>query len=93
MPAPRSFDVEGLGWTAIVENEEIIFYRMNGFGLGTFSKPALELDMGCTGLSVPGAFSLGQNVPSHDDVIAVMQQLAKTGGRMGRGGDAPPHAG
>jgi catechol 2,3-dioxygenase-like lactoylglutathione lyase family enzyme len=85
--------VEGCGWTPIFENEEIIFYQMNGFVLGIFSKPALERDMGRTGLSVPGAFSLAHNVPTQDDVIAVMQQLVEAGGRMIRKADAPPHGG
>ncbi len=89
----RRFYVEGFGWTPIFENEEIIFYQMNGFVLGTFSKPALEQDMGRTGLSVPGTFSLAHNVPAQDDVVAVMQQLVKAGGRMIREADAPPHGG
>jgi len=89
----RRFYAEGFGWTPIFENEEIIFYQMNGFVLGTFSKPALEQDMGRTGLSAPGASSLAHNVPAQDDVITVMQQLVKAGGRVIREADAPPHGG
>lgn len=89
----RRFYVEGFGWTPVFENSEIIFYQMNGFVLGTFSKPALEQDMGRAGLLVPGAFSLAHNVPVQDDVIVVMQQLVKAGGRMIREADAPPHGG
>lgn len=89
----RRFYVEGFGWTSIFENKEIIFYQMNGFVLGTFSKPALEQDMGRIGLSVLGAFSLAHNVPAQRDVIAVMQRLVKAGGRMIREADAPPHGG
>lgn len=89
----RRFYVEGFGWTPVFENSEIIFYQMNGFVLGTFSKPALEQDMGRAGLLVPGAFSLAHNVPVQDDVIVVMQQLVKAGGRMIREADAPLHGG
>ena len=89
----RRFYVGGFGWTPIFENGEIIFYQMNGFVLGTFSKPALEQDMGRTGLSVPGAFSLAHNVPAQDDVKAVMRRLMEAGGRMIREADAPPHGG
>ncbi|MHA6644801.1 VOC family protein, partial [Mesorhizobium sp. A623] len=78
----RRFYAEGFGWTPIFYNDEIIFYQMNGFVLGTFSKPALEQDMGRTGLSVPGAFSLAHNVPARNDVIAVMERLIEAGGRM-----------
>ncbi len=45
------------------ENEEIIFYQMNGLVFGIFEKLALEKDMGRSGLSSPGVFSLAHNVP------------------------------
>ena len=89
----RKFYVEGFGWTPVFENDEIIFYQMNGFVLGTFGKPALELDMGRSGLLVPGAFSLAHNVPARNDVVAVMQRLTEAGGRTIREADAPPHGG
>ncbi len=89
----RRFYVEGFGWTPVFENEEIIFYQMNGFVLGTFSKPALEQDMSRTGLSVPGAFSLAHNVATQEDVQIVMRQLVESGGRVIREADAPRHDG
>lgn len=89
----RKFYTEGFGWVPTFENHEIIFYQMNGFVLGTFSKPALEQDMGRTGLSVPGAFSLAHNVPAGEDVVAVMQRLIGAGGRTIREADAPAHGG
>lgn len=89
----RRFYVEGFGWEPTFENEEIIFYQMNGFVLGTFSKRALEQDMGRTGLTVPGAFSLAHNVATREDVRVVMRKLADAGGRVIREADAPPHGG
>jgi catechol 2,3-dioxygenase-like lactoylglutathione lyase family enzyme len=89
----RKFYVEGFGWTPIFENEEIIFYQMNGFVLATFSAAALEKDMGRTGLSTPGSFSLAHNVPAQNDVVAVMRRLVEAGGRTIRDADAPPHGG
>jgi uncharacterized protein len=38
----RRFYVEGFGWSPVFENEQIIFYQMAGFVLGTFLKSALE---------------------------------------------------
>jgi len=93
LPRSRRFYVEGFGWKPVFENEETIFYQMNGFVLGTFSKAALENDMGRTGLSVPGAFSLAHNVGTQGDVQAVMRQLVAAGGRVIREADAPPHGG
>ncbi|MEW9834906.1 VOC family protein [Mesorhizobium marinum] len=89
----RRFYVTGFGWTPVFENDEIVFYQMNGFVLGTFWKPSLEKDMGRTGLVAPGAFSLAHNVPAQDDVAAVMERLVEAGGRLIRPADAPPHGG
>lgn len=93
LPRSRHFYVEGFGWTPVFENDEIIFYQMNGFVLGTFAASALEKDMNRFGLSSPGAFSLGHNVPNRADVDAVMKTLVKAGGRVIRPADAPPHGG
>jgi len=89
----RSFYVEGFGWRPVFENDEIIFYQMNGFVLGTFSKPALEQDMNRTGLLAPGAFSLAHNVSDPQEVEPVMQRLLAAGGRLLRKADAPAHGG
>ena len=41
----RKFYVEGFGWEPVFENEEVIFYQMNGFVLGTWLAAALAEDM------------------------------------------------
>ena len=89
----RRFYAEGFGWGPVFENEEIIFYQMNGFVLGTFLKSSLEADMNRTGLMTPGAFALAHNVATQDDVKPVMNRLAEHGGRIIREADAPPHGG
>lgn len=89
----RRFYVEGFGWTPVFENEEIIFYQMNGFVLGTFKKSALETDMNRSGLLSPGAFSLGHNVLSQAAVESAIDLLVQAGGRFIRPADSPPHGG
>jgi len=89
----RRFYVEGFGWTPIFENEEIIFYQMNGFVLGTFLKSSLEADMNRRGLVQTGAFSLAHNVEQQADVAPLMQRLTEAGGTLLRAADAPPHGG
>ncbi|MBJ6132643.1 VOC family protein [Ochrobactrum sp. Q0168] len=89
----RRFYVEGFGWTPIFENEEIVFYQMNGFVLGTFLKTSLEADMNRSGLLQPGAFSLAHNVEQKSDVAPLMQRLVEAGGTLLRAADAPPHGG
>lgn len=93
MPRSRRFYVEGFGWQPVFENEEIIFYQMNGLVLGTWMKPALEADMRQPGLTTPGAFALAHNVPGQADVAPVMERLIAAGGRLLRVADAPPHGG
>ncbi|TNC72798.1 VOC family protein [Rubellimicrobium roseum] len=93
LPRSRRFYVEGFGWTPVFENEEIVFYQMNGLVLGTFSKPSLELDMNRSGLLTPGAFSLAHNVATREGVEPLMERLVAAGGRVLREADAPPHGG
>ncbi len=89
----RRFYGEGFGWTPVFENEEIAFYQMNGFVLGTFRTPSLEADMSRSGLATPGAISVAHNVAAREDVEPAMRQLVAAGGRLLREADAPPHGG
>ena len=98
----KHFYGEGFGWSPVFENEEIIFFQMNGLMLGCFLKPSLEADMGRPLLAVAGAYSLAHNVESEAAVIAVMNRLAQAGGRINitrgiehadpKGGPADDHA-
>ncbi len=89
----RRFYEEGFGWKPVFQNEEIIFYQMNGFVLGTWLTARLETDMQRKGLSRTGAFSLAHNVASKDDVTPTIERLARFGGHVLRPADAPPHGG
>ena len=89
----RRFYVEGFGWTPVFENEEIVFYQMNGLMLGTWLQGSLEEDQRRSGLARPGAFALAHNVPGKDDVAPLIAALAAAGGRVLRPADAPPHGG
>ncbi len=83
---------DGFGWTPVFTNEEIAFYQMNGFVLGTWLQTGLEADMKRP-LQRPGAFALAHNVGSQDAVDALIAHLAMHGGRILRPADAPPHGG
>lgn len=89
----RGFYAGGFGWAPVFESEEILFYQMNGFVLGTWLAAKLEADMRRTGLAVPGTFALAHNVGSAGEVDALIERLAAAGGRVLRPGDAPPHGG
>lgn len=97
----RKFYAGGFGWKPVFENDEIAFYQMNGFVLGTWLQARLSADMNApgstdvdvSGLHRPGAFALAHNVESEQAVKAVIAKLAGAGGRILREGDAPLHGG
>lgn len=89
----RRFYVEGFGWAPVFENEEIIFYQMNGFVFGTWMKDKLNEDMREEGRSGASSFALAHNVGGEAEVRAVMERLAAAGGTVTRPADAPPHGG
>jgi uncharacterized protein len=89
----RRFYAGGFGWSPVFENDEIVFYQMNGFVLGTWLEPSLLDDMRRAAAQSPGAYSMAHNVPRREDVEPVMEQLVKAGGRILRPADAPQHGG
>lgn len=89
----RGFYVEGFGWSPVFENDEILFYQMNGFVFGTWLEGGLEGDMQRVGLKRPGAFSLAHNLNELDQVSSLMDRLTRHGGRILRQADAPSHGG
>lgn len=89
----RRFYEEGFGWRAIFANESIAFYQMNGFVLAVWPKSSLEEDMQRADLQQPGAFALAHNVPTQADVEPTIEKLLRSGGRLLRPADEPPHGG
>ncbi|MBX3580703.1 MAG: VOC family protein [Rhizobiaceae bacterium] len=89
----RAFYSRGFGWTPVFENDEIAFYQMNGFMLGTWVNPGLDGDMQRRSEQVPSAYCLAHNVADKADVEPAMQQLLEAGGTLLRKADAPPHGG
>ena len=89
----RRFYTEGFGWVPVFENDEVVFYQMNGLMLGTWLRGELEADMRRPGPGHPGAFALAHNVPTQAQVPIVLERLAASGGTLLREADAPPHGG
>jgi hypothetical protein len=88
----RRFYAEGFGWKPVFQNQDVVFYQMNGLMLGTWLTKSLEEDMRRS-LSLPGAFSIAHNVLTKDEVQPVIDRLAQFGGKVLRPADAPPHGG
>ncbi len=89
----KRFYVNGFGWTPVLDTDEIVFYQMNGFVLGTWLKARLEEDMKQEASSAPGAYSLAHNVADPLQVTQVLDRLAEHGGTLLRAADQPPHGG
>ena len=89
----RRFYERGFEWTSIFENEEIIFFQMNGFVLGLRLKTSLEADAGTRPATGGGAFTMAHNVPERSDVQRVMGRLSRAGGTITRAPDQPPQGG
>jgi catechol 2,3-dioxygenase-like lactoylglutathione lyase family enzyme len=88
----KRFYVDGFGWRPVFENEEIVFYQMNGFVLGTWLEKALAADA-MRSPAKSGAFTLAHNVESRDAVVSLLDHLSRFGGRILRAADEPPHGG
>lgn len=88
----KRFYVDGFGWRPVFENEEIVFYQMNGFVLGTWTADRLAEDCRRAAKQSAG-FSLGHNVDARDDVDGVMSRLESHGGVVLRPADEPQHGG
>lgn len=89
----RRFYTDGFGWTPVFENPDIAFYQMNGLMLGTWRNPGLAEDSQRAHASAPGAFALAHNVAAQSDVQPLIDKLARSGGKILRPADAPPHGG
>ena len=75
----RAFYSEGLGWTPLIDLDEIVFYQV-GLGLVLAIWPLKDLsdDVGVA-LTPGSAFSLGHNVDSRDEVDAVIERARVAG--------------
>ncbi|MCC6912410.1 MAG: VOC family protein [Rhodospirillaceae bacterium] len=89
----KRFYVKGFGWKPVLDTDEIVFYQMNGFVLGTWLKAKLEEDMKQQASPAPGAYTLAHNVTDPLQVTRILTQLAEQGGTLLRAADQPPHGG
>lgn len=89
----KRFYAHGFGWTPVFENEEIVFFQMNGFVLGLWLLSALAGDMQRQLTAGRGAVSLGHNVRTEAEVQPIIDQLVAHGGTLLKAPVAPPFGG
>jgi len=90
--ASRRFYGEGFGWKTVFENEEILFFQMNGMVLGLWLASKLAADLQRPD-GVSNGFALAHNVGSAEAIDALMARLKAHGGTLLRAADAPAHGG
>lgn len=83
LPAMRKFYEENLEWKPLVANEDIVFYKMNGF-LFSIGKRRELADF--IGINPEGngfrSVTFGYNVPTEDEVKTLYGQLRDKGVKM-----------
>ena len=89
----RRFYGAGFGWHPVFANDEIAFYQMNGFVLGTWLTSNLSDDMRRANINRNAAFALAHNVSAKEEVQPLIDRLVTAGGTQLRAGNAPPHGG
>ncbi|MET0239734.1 MAG: VOC family protein [Sphingobium sp.] len=89
----KRFYRDGFGWTPVFENDEIVFYQMNGLMLGTWLKDKLAEDRGAPSAASSGGVSIAHNVADAAAVDALVGRLLAAGGSLLRSPDDPPHGG
>lgn len=76
LEAMKSFYEQVLGWKAIAENKDIVFYKLNGFLLSICDRKMLA---GFIGIDHEGkgfrSVTIGYNVESKNEVLKLYEEL------------------
>lgn len=73
---------DALGWEAVAAQPGVVFYQMDGFGLGLFGLEPLAEDQGRTGAELGfGATTLAQNFSDRTGVDAAYGNALKAGAK------------
>ena len=94
LSAAKSFYENMLGWKPVAENNDIIFYQMNGFLLSITSRTSLADFIGIPdeGSGFRG-LTLSYNLKTEEEVRALYQELTKKGVKILKEPTAPPFGG
>ncbi|KAA2238541.1 VOC family protein [Chitinophaga agrisoli] len=94
LPAMKKFYEESFGWKPVAENQDIIFYQMNGFLFSLGKRKALADFIG-----VPPegsgfrSVTIGYNVATEAEVNTLYEQLKAKGVKILKPPTAPPFGG
>lgn len=88
----RNFYEDVLGWQPVAQNEDIVFYQMNGFLISLSKKAGLETFIGVE-LGTRGPVTIGYNVDTEAEVLEVYNQLVASGVKILKRPTEPPFGG
>lgn len=91
--ASARFYQHGFGWVPAFEDDDIVFYQLNGTVLGVWTADKLAEDAGRPHGDNPSPIALAHNLPSQEAAADLIERLVAAGGTVTRPGDAPPHGG
>jgi catechol 2,3-dioxygenase-like lactoylglutathione lyase family enzyme len=72
----RAFYCDGLGWTPVFDDGDVIFFQFNGFVLALWTRSSFEKDIQAPSTGHGHAFALGHNVGSREEADRVMALAA-----------------
>lgn len=75
----RRFYCDGLGWVPAFENDEVIFFQINGMVLALFLKSAFNADLHAAAATTGHSFAFGHNVGSRAEADAVFAEALAAG--------------
>lgn len=92
LAAMRNFYEQVLEWQPVAQNNDIVFYQMNGFLLSLSGKQNLERFIG-TSMGSRGPITIGYNVDTEEEVQAIYHKLLGRGVKTFQPPKAPPFGG
>ena len=91
-PARSRAFYEAMGWTASFENDEIVFFQLNGVVLGLFRRESFDADM-MRDNDGSGRVALAYNVRERDEVAPLLDQAVEAGGSLLKAAHQAPWGG
>lgn len=83
---------EALGWKAAFENEEVVFFQLNGIVLGLFRRDSFDLDMKRDNDGT-GRIALAYNVRDRSEVDPALDRAVSAGGSVLKRAEETPWGG
>ena len=91
-PARSRAFYEAMGWTASFQNDEIVFFQLNGVVLGLFRRESFDADM-MRDNDGSGRVALAYNVREREEVDPLLEQAVNAGGRLLKAAHQAPWGG